>query len=325
VVDILLIAAVIAAGGDRSSVVFPVFLLPITYAALNLPFRASLVVGGLAVVCFVLASQGSWAGRTSPYLWLSYMVFYLLLMTSLISALGREVGRLRERLALTEYQRELSAEVHDGIQHYLVLLARQLDLVEAMRETDPARAAELAAEQREVARSASDEMRFMVRRLRDGARGHASLPELMGPSLQSLCERAGISLEYRCEGPLQQMPPEYHHPLYRMAQEAVTNAVKHAQASRVSLLLAGDASGWRLVVRDDGRGFMVDEALRSGGVGLASLKERAEALGGICGITSGSGAGTEVAIRLPAKYQGKGGHGHGAHPGADRGGPARPA
>jgi signal transduction histidine kinase len=86
--------------------------------------------------------------------------------------------------------------------------------------------------------------------------------------------------------------------LYRSAQEALHNVVKHARAKRVGLSLEVNAKQVVLIIRDDGQGFDPSAAF-PGHLGLRSLHERARAVGGMCTITSAPRAGTEVRITLP--------------------------
>lgn len=298
--DTLLVAATIAVGRDQSGLIFFLYLLPIAYAALNLPLRQSLYVSALAVVSYLFTGTAGLPDHPYELLWLLFRLFFLVLMASLIGFLAREGARLREQLALAEYQREVSEEVHDGIQHYLVLIARQLELVDRLRERDPARAASLAAEQREVACRAADELRFMVRRLRRQAGSQPDLAELLRQSLDPLGRRGGLGIDVGWRGEPGSVPAARQHSLFRMVQEAVTNALKHARPQRVSVTLEQGAE--RLVVRvsDDGVGFD-PAAVTPGEGGLETLRQRAAELGGECRVSSAPGKGTEVVIDLPAK------------------------
>jgi signal transduction histidine kinase len=84
--------------------------------------------------------------------------------------------------------------------------------------------------------------------------------------------------------------------LYRIAQEALHNVVKHARARQVEVRLSSGSNGTRLEVRDDGVGFQTDRARPGSGMGLSSMRERAEALGGSFQIHSGPGSGTRVEV-----------------------------
>jgi NarL family two-component system sensor histidine kinase LiaS len=84
-----------------------------------------------------------------------------------------------------------------------------------------------------------------------------------------------------------------------VAQEALANAVRHGDAGTVELSLAPDGEGVRLVVRDDGAGFSLADGLRSAGLGLAMMRERAAEVGGSVEIVTAPGAGTTVRLWVP--------------------------
>jgi signal transduction histidine kinase len=87
--------------------------------------------------------------------------------------------------------------------------------------------------------------------------------------------------------------------VYRIAQEALTNAARHAQASTIAVMLTVDGDTLRLEVSDDGRGFSADEEQRQPHLGLVAMQERALALGGRVGVTSAPGHGTTVDLACP--------------------------
>jgi signal transduction histidine kinase len=100
--------------------------------------------------------------------------------------------------------------------------------------------------------------------------------------------------------------------LYRIAQEALSNAVKHAGASRITIRLSANSSAVRLSVRDDGAGFDphvierrddTDDG-REGGYGLTTMRERAHALGGVLDVRSSPGRGTVVEAAIPPRTEG---------------------
>ena len=87
--------------------------------------------------------------------------------------------------------------------------------------------------------------------------------------------------------------------LFRIAQEAVTNALRHADADEISVLLDRREGRLRLVVEDDGRGFHRDDAAESDRLGLVGMRERAEILGGTLVVESLPGSGTTVVVEAP--------------------------
>ena len=115
---------------------------------------------------------------------------------------------------------------------------------------------------------------------------------------------AGVPLDFHGAGDSgQRLPLEYETALYRVAQEALTNVVRHAKAKRVSVLLERRPGCVSLIVEDDGRGFDAESVLREpatqGKLGLLGMQERVKLIGGSLEIESATGAGTTVFVRLP--------------------------
>ena len=107
----------------------------------------------------------------------------------------------------------------------------------------------------------------------------------------------GLGIHCSFDGIVRRLSPEAEKGLLRISQEALSNVLKHAQASEVRIDLCFDAHQVRLSVRDDGRGF--EPGRHHAGLGLASMQNRASALGGEWAISSGAGRGTEVRVSIP--------------------------
>jgi signal transduction histidine kinase len=88
--------------------------------------------------------------------------------------------------------------------------------------------------------------------------------------------------------------------VYRIAQEALTNVVRHSGASRVDVSLKGEDGILMLSVEDDGKGFDLGELSKSGGLGVIGMRERAELIGGALEIRSDPGGGTAILMKVPA-------------------------
>jgi signal transduction histidine kinase len=98
------------------------------------------------------------------------------------------------------------------------------------------------------------------------------------------------------------LAPEHEHALLRIAQEAVSNAMRHGHPQHVRISLVGEASHWVLSVADDGQGMEASpEDCAQHGFGLTNMRERAEAIGGIWNIETTRGDGTRVCVRLPRR------------------------
>jgi signal transduction histidine kinase len=134
--------------------------------------------------------------------------------------------------------------------------------------------------------------------LRPTALLEADLETLLGHLTQAVAARADIEVELALE-PVPPIPPDVKVALYRIAQEAVNNVAKHAQADRVSIYLDGTEGtdeGVSVIVRDDGQGFRVG-AVTGDHFGLQTMRERAEAIGATIEIESEPGEGTTLTVR----------------------------
>lgn len=205
----------------------------------------------------------------------------------LISA--REEERLRIR-----------RDPHDGLGPTLAALNLQAGALHRLIRQDPAAAEEAATELRQELREAVAETRRLVYGLRP-----PSLDELgLVGALRQIAEGLqgtpvqGVRLpDIRLEAPsLPVLPPALEVAAYRIVQEALSNAVKHAQARTVTVALWLEPGELGLLVKDDGRGM--PQGYRAG-IGLRSMRERAEELGGSLELKSGAGTGTTVRARLP--------------------------
>jgi len=110
-----------------------------------------------------------------------------------------------------------------------------------------------------------------------------------------------VEVSVDVSGSRQALPPEMEQQLLRIAQEAVTNSMKHAHANKIGIKLQRDAKSLRLRILDDGRGFEERDAfaVHGGHFGLIGMRERAERLGGELHLASQPGAGTEVEVSVP--------------------------
>ena len=142
-----------------------------------------------------------------------------------------------------------------------------------MAENDGKRAAAVASEGREGARQAADELRFLVQRLRSPSLD-GGFVDALRQYAHNICDRNGLRLVFETIGFEEALSPEVENSLFRIAQESLTNIVKHAQATNVSITVDLKDSNARLVIQDDGIG--VSSAKIEGGLGLEGMRARAE-------------------------------------------------
>ncbi len=152
---------------------------------------------------------------------------------------------------------------------------------------------------REGAREAAEEVRLIARRLRPEALDELGLQSALLALCTTVAERAGLEVERRFARDLP-LTAEEELVIYRVAQESLTNVVRHAQARRVLVTLEPDRDrGVVLTVRDDGVGLPAEVADDSSGI--RGMRERALLVGAQLSVSAVEPHGTEVALRLPAK------------------------
>ncbi len=186
--------------------------------------------------------------------------------------------------AREDERRRLRRDLHDGLGPQLAGIAMGLDVVgSTLARGRVDEAGEIARATTDLAREAVDDVRRLVRGLRPPA-----LDELgLVAALEAACGRpGGVSVEITTSGQLGGLPAAVEVATYRIVVEAVTNAIRHGGCSRVEVTLDSNAERLLLVVCDDGRG-LPDPVLP--GVGLTSMRERAEELGGWCRVVPGRG------------------------------------
>jgi signal transduction histidine kinase len=145
-------------------------------------------------------------------------------------------------------------------------------------------------------------MRALIFELRPGALEEEGLLSALRKHAAALSARELLEVEVVCpdESALPRLKPDAEEALYRIAQEALHNVVKHAKASRVEVRISTEAEGrsMSLLVQDNGQGFDQSQ-VPAGHLGLGTMAQRADALGGTYGIESRPGEGTVIHVTLP--------------------------
>ncbi len=217
-----------------------------------------------------------------------------------LAARERAQERFTEQIIVAQEteRRRLAGDIHDGISQRLISIAYHLDAADRTLSTDPVYAAEQVKLARGLADLAMDEARLAIGGLRPPilddlglAGGLASLARLM-PDLDITFDLAEDRL-----------PEHVEVALYRIAQEALQNVVKHAQASGAQLLFEVAAGAARLEVSDDGVGFDANAqpVIPDTRYGMQSMTERAELVGGTLAVRSRPGSGTTVTATVPVQ------------------------
>jgi signal transduction histidine kinase len=188
----------------------------------------------------------------------------------------------------------LARELHDEAGQALTALAVHLRALEADVPEGPLRAR--VAELRGQVGAASTALRELATRLRPSALQEGGLADAIEEQAGRVRAASGIEVEVDLRGLDAGLPEDVQIALFRVVQEALTNVVRHADASSVSVVATARDSRVRLVVDDDGRGF--DPSVPSDRLGLAGIRERVELLGGSLRVESSPGGGTAVVVDL---------------------------
>lgn len=210
-----------------------------------------------------------------------------------------EYNRQVEMLAAVEERNRLAREVHDTLGHRLTSSAVQLEAAHRLVESNPKKAVELVGNVRQQVRTALQELRQTVSRLRAPLELDMSLPKALQRLAESFQSVSGVQVHLEVAEDLGEITPEQRLAFYRAAQEGLTNVQRHAQAAHIWLRLEPLPGCLRLEVQDDGSGLVSDRANGSTSFGLLGLEERAAALGGEVHLTNGPAGGAILEMRLP--------------------------
>ena len=210
--------------------------------------------------------------------------------------LENELRRHAGELAAGEERAHLARELHDSVTQALFSMTLVSRSVEMLLEKDPAGARDQLAQLRELQREALAEMRALIFELRPGNLEQDGLVRALKTHASALQGRLGLPILVETDL-TDRLPLAAEEVLYRIAQEALHNVVKHAAARRVRVDVRRDGSIVRLRVEDDGKGFD-PERVPDGHLGLAGMRARAERVGAEFSCTSTVGQGTTVEVQM---------------------------
>jgi signal transduction histidine kinase len=227
----------------------------------------------------------------------------------LVSDLAAQAGLLLRNVRLVEElrasarrlvsaqdqeRRRLERNIHDGAQQQLVALAVKARLAHSVMERDPAKVGEILMQIESDTQQALEDLRDLARGIYPPLLADKGLPA----ALEAQVLRAATTIELTTDG-LARYPQEVEAAVYFSVLEALQNAAKYADASRVRVALEAQDEALRFRVADDGRGF--DPDARRYGTGLQGIVDRLTALGGSLNVESAPGAGTTISGIVPAR------------------------
>lgn len=293
-IDIAAVSMLIWLGNrDPLSNIALLYFFPIAQAAGTLNTRWAVTVSCLVLVGAALATHGL---RSDEPFNTVFRYFFLIVLGSLVTLLAKASAELREALSVARDRNRMAMEMHDGVQAHLMTISKQLELAEAVGDKNPGRVTELAKDSRELARLAADELRYLVTRMRAPSLEQGFVAALKGFA-SNLTTRHGLELEFVESGECVGLDRETEHAAFRIAQEALTNTIRHARATRVIVTIRFEPERVILSIRDDGIGMT--EGQESGGI--EGMIRRAVDVGGTVNVI-GLG-GTEVVAQLPVRSE----------------------
>lgn len=218
------------------------------------------------------------------------------------AAIALTNARLYERsreLTLAGERARIAHELHDAVSQKLFSLRLTAQAAAALVDTDPARAKGELKQVAVLAAEAADELRAVVVELRPAALDEDGLVATLRTQAYVLDRVHSAAVTFRA-GRVRALPAAQEEALLRVAQEAMHNALRHSHAGAVQITLDGAGKGARLRISDDGRGFDPSAVRRAGRhLGLVSMRDRADGVGGRLDVQSAPGKGTVIEMEVP--------------------------
>ena len=199
-----------------------------------------------------------------------------------------------EELSVNQERSRMARELHDTLAHSLTALTVQLEATKALMEKDKEKAGDSLQKALDTAREGLKETRYALKSLRSGRLESMGLIN----GLAKLAEETPDDIEVILKLPeaLEHLDSRHEHSLYRIAQEAIHNTVKHANANKIHVSLMQSLGKTLLTIEDNGQGFNPDTS--QSGFGLLGMNERASLSGGELTILSQPGNGTRVQVEI---------------------------
>jgi signal transduction histidine kinase len=226
---------------------------------------------------------------------LAHQVMLAIRLTQLAEQ-GRHAAILEERT-------RMARDIHDTLaQGFTGVIVQMEAAEEAFVDEAPDDAIQHVRRARELARESLGEARRSVHALRPQALEKAGFCDALKYTIRNPTIGTSLRSEFQVEGDVRELPPSVEENLLHIGQEALTNALKHARATRFETRLCFESDAVRLELSDNGEGFIGEAA--NGGFGLIGMRERAEQIGGTLRVTSARGKGTMIVAVAPYQEEG---------------------
>jgi signal transduction histidine kinase len=257
------------------------------------------------IVGFILESLGGidLVYITGFFLWDYATVFFMLCVMYALTSRYTRIKELQSASvkifnAHEEERKRLARELHDGIGTSLLATKMKLQMLEAQAKDNIPIYKQAFPELISEIDQSIGELRAVSTDLRPSFLENMELVEAIRWHARKIKERSGIEVDVS-SGDIGQISLKIKENFYRIFQEALNNAVKHSGSTRVEVLLSRNNSYLVLEIQDDGKGFHQAGAEQDQGIGLYTIRERVELLGGIIRIKSSDKIGTDIYIEVP--------------------------
>ena len=212
-------------------------------------------------------------------------------------ALEKISGRLIE--AQEKERRRIARELHDDIGQKLALLSIELDQANQDPNKSAAATEQRLIEIREHCMGIASDVHLLSHQLHSSKLDYLGLVSAIRSFCREFARQHEVTVEFADENVKENLPQDISLSLFRVAQEALHNAVKYSGVTQFAVELKGSATEIRLEVRDSGAGFNVEDAKRNGGLGLVSMTERVNMVRGRFRVESRPGEGTKIVAIVP--------------------------
>lgn len=208
---------------------------------------------------------------------------------------GARLREQRQRLTLLEERERISMELHDGVIQSLYAIGMQLQLMRATRKMQPDDLMPIMDNLNNVI----EDIRVYIQNLKSNNYQQKTILECLNDMVSRLHIPQNLKVEI--DAPEGEMPflPTTYEALYQMANEALSNVIRHADATLVRLSARQQNSIFELAIEDNGQGFKLSDSSAQAGLGLRNIQQRAQLHGGAVHIHSDEGQGTRIVLSLP--------------------------
>lgn len=315
--ELVLLSA--SAGAGLARFVFPLYMIVIAKACLILDQRGFIIIFVAALVTQLLCgaykitldqpqllnlpirASAVFTLTIGSIVWtyasITLMVIVALLTRSLVSEQKSrlETERLSEEVETlaTELERtRIAREIHDSLGHTLTSLNIQLDVARRLTERDPVQSKEALETAKELATQSLTDVRMAVQSIRNA---DFNLRSSISSLVKEVSERNALAVDAKIS--VEDLPSAVSFQLFRVVQECLTNILKHANATKVTIEIENKGNSVELNVVDDGRGLQPEYI--NVGYGIRGMQERVESMNGSVAIHTGPEHGTRIQVIIP--------------------------